>query len=172
MTASSLRALVIALMVVAGCSATETDPGPAQPAAAPVDREAPSTSSDKASPPQPMRQADAPGSAKPQQSTSADTPENSKTPQPADADRCTAMCAPTVALKCGDLAACMTGCAQMSAAGLCPTELSHFVDCATRQPIESWECGGAAVAVMRPGHCDAEQAAFARCAQAAATGVR
>jgi hypothetical protein len=79
-------------------------------------------------------------------------------------EACTRICQHTVTLKCGGADECQKGCAEMFTVPACSNQMSAFLHCLEKEPVEHWECDAdTAAAAIRDGYCKREQAAFFRC---------
>lgn len=78
---------------------------------------------------------------------------------------CPSLCTHTLIHACGsEMAECLTGCEQMLSMPVCQHEVKTAYGCMAAQPSENFECHEG-IAVIKDGHCDAEQGAFAGCLQ-------
>jgi hypothetical protein len=83
-------------------------------------------------------------------------------------NHCTRVCELTRELDCPGQAGCVQACTRASTVPFCQEQLTEVFECMTAQSVDAWLCGDAGLAEIRQGYCDAEQAAFVRCAQSAA----
>jgi hypothetical protein len=78
---------------------------------------------------------------------------------------CANICRNTLALHCSKAAACAENCQTMAQSPVCGELMHAVLVCFGKQPLERWECDEDGNAAIKDGFCDAEQSAFAHCAQ-------
>jgi hypothetical protein len=104
-------------------------------------------------------------SAVPEQARSALGPEARGAIAIEDAtDVCRTISDHAIALHCGTPDRCTVECRQMLAGPGCQGQLTAFLQCAVREPIDHWHCDDALqTPALRDGYCDAQQGELIRC---------